>query len=136
MINIAPETASEAIELIRRAVARGVIVGCGHARPHAERLREAAHRCCAVGVACLQPGDHVLEIGTGWGGFALYAAGNYGCRVTTTTISAEQYELQGDVIKVSVSIGAAIRSNGEALESLQQRAAASLRETRAAGTRT
>jgi len=41
----------------------------------------------------LQPGDHVLEIGTGWGGFALYAAGNYGCRVTTTTISAEQYEL-------------------------------------------
>ena len=51
-------------------------------------------------------------------------------------LSAEQYELQGDVIKVSVSIGAAIRSNGEALESLQQRAAASLRETRAAGTRT
>jgi cyclopropane-fatty-acyl-phospholipid synthase len=41
----------------------------------------------------LQPGDHVLEIGTGWGGFALHAAGNYGCRVTTTTISAEQYEL-------------------------------------------
>jgi len=40
----------------------------------------------------LQPGDHVLEIGTGWGGFALHAAGNYGCRVTTTTISAEQYE--------------------------------------------
>ena len=38
----------------------------------------------------LKPGDHVLEIGTGWGGFALYAATRYGCRVTTTTISKEQ----------------------------------------------
>src|SRR5262249_35896486 len=35
--------------------------------------------------------DHVLEIGTGWGGFAEYAAARYGCRVTTTTISAEQH---------------------------------------------
>jgi len=41
----------------------------------------------------LGPDDHVVEIGTGWGGFALHAAKNYGCRVTTTTISAEQYEL-------------------------------------------
>lgn len=39
----------------------------------------------------LQPGDHLLEIGTGWGGFAVYAAEHYGCRVTTTTISAEQH---------------------------------------------
>ncbi|MGA2471635.1 MAG: cyclopropane-fatty-acyl-phospholipid synthase family protein [Solirubrobacteraceae bacterium] len=37
--------------------------------------------------------DHVLEIGTGWGGFAIHAARNYGCRVTTTTISAEQFAL-------------------------------------------
>jgi cyclopropane-fatty-acyl-phospholipid synthase len=36
--------------------------------------------------------DHLLEIGTGWGGFALHAARNYGCRVTTTTISRRQYE--------------------------------------------
>ncbi len=36
--------------------------------------------------------DHVLEIGAGWGGFALYAASRYGCRVTTTTISRQQYE--------------------------------------------
>jgi cyclopropane-fatty-acyl-phospholipid synthase len=35
--------------------------------------------------------DHVLEIGTGWGGFAAHAATRYGCRVTTTTISEEQY---------------------------------------------
>ena len=36
--------------------------------------------------------DRVIEIGTGWGGFALHAARNYGAYVTTTTISREQYE--------------------------------------------
>jgi cyclopropane-fatty-acyl-phospholipid synthase len=36
--------------------------------------------------------DHLLEIGTGWGGMAAYAADRYGCRVTTTTISREQRE--------------------------------------------
>jgi cyclopropane-fatty-acyl-phospholipid synthase len=41
----------------------------------------------------LQPGDRVLEIGTGWGGFALHAARRYGCHVTTTTISQEQFML-------------------------------------------
>ena len=40
----------------------------------------------------LRAGEHVLEIGTGWGGFAIYAARTRGCRVTTTTISREQYE--------------------------------------------
>ena len=40
----------------------------------------------------LGPDDHVIEIGTGWGGFAIYAATQYGCRVTTTTISRQQYE--------------------------------------------
>jgi cyclopropane-fatty-acyl-phospholipid synthase len=40
----------------------------------------------------LRPSDRVLEIGTGWGAFALHAARNYGCRVTTTTISRQQYE--------------------------------------------
>jgi cyclopropane-fatty-acyl-phospholipid synthase len=39
----------------------------------------------------LRPSDHVIEIGTGWGGFALYAARGYGCRVTTTTLSREQH---------------------------------------------
>jgi cyclopropane-fatty-acyl-phospholipid synthase len=38
----------------------------------------------------LEPGDHLLEIGTGWGALACHAARNYGCRVTTTTISKEQ----------------------------------------------
>ena len=40
----------------------------------------------------LKPGDHLLEIGTGWGGMAIHAAKNFGCRVTTTTISQEQYD--------------------------------------------
>ena len=40
----------------------------------------------------LVPGDHVLEIGTGWGGFALHAARNFGCRITTTTISKQQHQ--------------------------------------------
>src|SRR5690606_34092665 len=39
----------------------------------------------------LKPGDHLLEIGTGWGSMALYAATHYGCRVTTTTLSQQQY---------------------------------------------
>lgn len=38
----------------------------------------------------LSADDHLLEIGTGWGGMAIYAAQHYGCRVTTTTISREQ----------------------------------------------
>ena len=40
----------------------------------------------------LNENDHVIEIGTGWGGFAIYAARNYGCKVTTTTISQNQYD--------------------------------------------
>jgi cyclopropane-fatty-acyl-phospholipid synthase len=45
----------------------------------------------------LEPQDHVLEIGTGWGGFALYAAQTYGCRVTTTTISRQQHDYAREV---------------------------------------
>lgn len=41
----------------------------------------------------LKPGDRVVEIGTGWGGFAVHAATHYGCHVTTTTISKEQHAL-------------------------------------------
>jgi len=44
----------------------------------------------------LQPSDRVVEIGTGWGGFALHAATHYGCHVTTTTISAEQHALASE----------------------------------------
>jgi cyclopropane-fatty-acyl-phospholipid synthase len=41
----------------------------------------------------LKPSDHVLEIGTGWGGWSLHAAKHHGCRVTTVTISQAQYDL-------------------------------------------
>ncbi|MDP9079804.1 MAG: cyclopropane-fatty-acyl-phospholipid synthase family protein [Bacteroidota bacterium] len=41
----------------------------------------------------LRPSDHVLEIGTGWGGNAIYMAKNYGCKVTSLTISEEQYKM-------------------------------------------
>lgn len=41
----------------------------------------------------LKSGDHVLEIGTGWGGWSLHAAKTYGCRITTLTISQQQYDL-------------------------------------------
>ena len=44
----------------------------------------------------LKPSDHVIEIGTGWGGFAVHAAQHYGCRVTTTTISREQHRLASE----------------------------------------
>ncbi|MGD2186787.1 MAG: cyclopropane-fatty-acyl-phospholipid synthase family protein [Desulfobacterales bacterium] len=41
----------------------------------------------------LDPNDEVIEIGSGWGGWAIYAAQHYGCRVTTTTISDQQFKL-------------------------------------------
>ncbi|MET0282546.1 MAG: cyclopropane-fatty-acyl-phospholipid synthase family protein [Steroidobacteraceae bacterium] len=46
----------------------------------------------------LRPEHHVIEIGSGWGGFAIHAARHYGCRVTTTTISREQYELARSLV--------------------------------------
>ena len=47
----------------------------------------------------LKPGDHLLEIGTGWGGFAVYAAQEYGCKITTTTISNKQHAFVKEKIK-------------------------------------
>ena len=47
----------------------------------------------------LSKNDHLLEIGTGWGAMAIYAAENYGCKVTTTTISKEQYTLAKERIR-------------------------------------
>ncbi len=49
--------------------------------------------------AGLTTGQHVLEIGSGWGGFALYAAGELGCRVTTVTISQAQYDLASERVR-------------------------------------
>lgn len=66
---------------------------CGYFESAADSLEQAQARkvdriCRALR---LSPADHVLEIGSGWGGFAVWASRHYGCRVTTTTISDEQY---------------------------------------------
>jgi cyclopropane-fatty-acyl-phospholipid synthase len=47
----------------------------------------------------LGPDDHLLEIGTGWGALAIHAAKNYGCRVTSTTISSQQFEFASDKVE-------------------------------------
>ena len=56
----------------------------------------------------LRPGHHLLEIGTGWGSLAIHAARRYGCRVTTTTISREQYEVARERI-AAAGLGDRIR---------------------------
>jgi cyclopropane-fatty-acyl-phospholipid synthase len=49
----------------------------------------------------LRPDQHLLEIGTGWGGLALHAARHYGCRVTTTTISREQHAHAREAVRAA-----------------------------------
>ncbi len=56
-------------------------------------------RLCRV--LALGPDDHVVEVGCGWGGFAMHAAAHYGCRVTGTTLSVEQLELARERIAAS-----------------------------------
>lgn len=66
---------------------------CGFFERPDSSLREASvakfDRICRK--LALSSADSLIEIGTGWGGFAVHAAKHYGCRVTTTTISREQY---------------------------------------------
>ncbi len=53
----------------------------------------AAFKCHRIAKKLdLQPNDHLLEIGTGWGSMAIIAARDYGCQVTTTTLSEEQFQ--------------------------------------------
>jgi cyclopropane-fatty-acyl-phospholipid synthase len=47
----------------------------------------------------ISPKDNVLEVGSGWGGFAIHAASRYGCRITTTTISKSQYDFGRERVK-------------------------------------
>jgi cyclopropane-fatty-acyl-phospholipid synthase len=49
----------------------------------------------------LNPDDHLIEIGTGWASLALHAAGEYGCRVTTTTISKEQHAVASERVRAA-----------------------------------
>jgi cyclopropane-fatty-acyl-phospholipid synthase len=68
---------------------------CGIFETPQATLREAstAKFDAVCSKLALRPGQHLVEIGTGWGGFAIHAAQHYGCHVTTTTISREQYDL-------------------------------------------
>ena len=63
----------------------------------AEAQQAKLDRIC--GQLRLDPDQHLLEIGTGWGGLAIHAASNYGCRVTTTTISREQHALASERVR-------------------------------------
>lgn len=78
-----------------------MMYSCGIYEPSHIGLDEAAQkklqRICTK--LDLKPTDHILEIGTGWGGFAIYAAQSYGCKVTTTTISDKQYDFVKNKIK-------------------------------------
>ncbi len=58
---------------------------------------EKMDRCCRK--LGLNPREHLLEIGSGWGGMAIHAASEYGCRVTTTTISQEQFDAASNRVK-------------------------------------
>jgi cyclopropane-fatty-acyl-phospholipid synthase len=49
----------------------------------------------------LGPDDHVLEIGTGWGSLAIHAAREHGCRVTTTTLSREQFDYASNAVRAA-----------------------------------
>ncbi len=62
-----------------------------------EAQRAKLERICAK--LELGPGDHLLEIGAGWGGLAIHAAREHGCRVTTTTISREQHRLASERVR-------------------------------------
>lgn len=73
---------------------RGMAYSCAYYKNADDTLEQAQIRKFDRICRKLRLGaqDHVLEIGTGWGGFALYAAETYGCRVTTTTISRQQHD--------------------------------------------
>ena len=63
---------------------------------HEASLNKLTHICERLQ---LKPGDHLIEIGTGWGSMAIHAAKYYGCKVTTTTISQEQYNHARERVK-------------------------------------
>ena len=82
-------------DLFRLFLDESMTYSCAVFEPPDLSLREAQEakleRVCRK--LELGPEDHVLEIGTGWGSFALHAARRFGCRVTTITISREQHEV-------------------------------------------
>ncbi|HUJ41545.1 MAG TPA: cyclopropane-fatty-acyl-phospholipid synthase family protein [Candidatus Acidoferrales bacterium] len=67
----------------------------------------------------LEPGDHLLDIGTGWGGLALYAARHFGCRVTTTTISSDQHAHARELFRRAGLLGSSIELLAEDYRNLR-----------------
>ena len=87
-------------ELYRLMLDETMAYSCGIFADEATTLVQASR--AKFDAACrklaLGPADHLLEIGTGWGGLAIHAARHYGCRVTTTTISQAQYDYAREAI--------------------------------------
>jgi cyclopropane-fatty-acyl-phospholipid synthase len=75
-----------------------MLYSCAHFRRHDDTLETAQQQ--KLDLICrklqIEPGDRVLEIGCGWGAFAIYAARNYGAHVTAVTISRAQYEFAAE----------------------------------------
>lgn len=78
-----------------------MMYSCGLFETKTSTLHEAS--MLKIATLCkkleLKPEDHLVEIGTGWGSLAIYAAQTYGCRVTTTTISQEQFKYAVEKVK-------------------------------------
>lgn len=76
---------------------------CGLFRHPAESMREASYNKLerVADWLDLRPSDHLLEIGTGWGGLAIHFASSIGCRVTTTTISRQQFEFARERVRAA-----------------------------------
>jgi cyclopropane-fatty-acyl-phospholipid synthase len=81
-------------DFFRLFLDRGMMYSCARYETAGDSLETAQFQKldCICKTLNLGPDDHLLEIGTGWGGFAEHAVRGYGCRVTTTTISREQYD--------------------------------------------
>ena len=93
-------------EFYRLWLDRSMTYSCNIFKRECATLEEAAaakYECICRKLA-LNPAHHVLEIGTGWGAFAIHAAKNYGCRITTTTISRQQYDYaEGRILEEGLS---------------------------------
>lgn len=81
-------------ELFRHLLDETMMYSCAIFESPADSLETASRRKLdrLAHLLELSADDHVLEIGTGWGGLAVHVAARYGCRVTTTTISGEQFD--------------------------------------------
>jgi cyclopropane-fatty-acyl-phospholipid synthase len=81
-------------EFYRLFLDREMLYSCAYFRSPADSLEDAQRNKMELICRKLQiePGDRILEIGCGWGAFAIYAARNFGAHVTGVTISAAQYE--------------------------------------------